>query len=62
MEDIKRNLQQADSNTEGRGEINLCNTTGIRLEFLEAVFFFRILYLGTHFEKLRWMVLLASLL
>ena len=31
MEDIKRNLQQADFNTEGRGEINLCNTTGIRM-------------------------------
>ena len=31
MEDIKRNLQQADFNTEGCGEINLCNTTGIRM-------------------------------
>jgi hypothetical protein len=31
MEDIKRNLQQADFNTEGRGAINLCNTTRIRM-------------------------------
>jgi hypothetical protein len=31
MEDINRNMETTNKNTEGRGEINLCNTTGIRM-------------------------------
>ena len=31
MENIKWDIQETNSNSEGRGEIDLCNTTGIRM-------------------------------